>query len=273
MRQMILLLLCIGFSMLLSMSNVHAQSSSDKIVNDIRSAYERLDFSVAETRIQAALENYQALLPAHLSQVYVIHAHILFARSDIQGATSQLQQALQLAPGLTLDPIDTPPELYQLYTDLKSDKAASEGGATAVPDIRYLLVHDLRPGAALRSMVIPGWGQMYKGEKKRGVWLTGTWVATAGGSLMAHLKRKQAKDFYLASTTTEQTQARFKDFSTWHKVRNNLLIAASAVWVYSYLDAILIGSPASSTIQRDTNVKFSLVPIPKSPYLSVAWQF
>lgn len=264
----LLIALCLGG--LYPAQTAWAQEGNAKVLADIRSAYDGLDFPVAEARIETALENFERFLPAELTEIHVVYALILFARNDLAGAREQFGQALQLSPSLTLDPVDTPPQLLAVFDELKADYAREAGEAGGEAEIRYLVLQDPRASAALRSMVVPGWGQLYKGERKKGFVLAGLWTLTAGGTLVAHLSRQQARDLYLDATTQAQALDRFQDYSTWHKVRNNFLLGAVGVWAYSYLDAILRGNPMPAPA---TGLQVSLLPAPTNPTLSLNFNF
>ena len=192
-----------------------AQFNGQKIVDDIRAAYERLDFTEANTRIDEALGMYQLFEPGHLSDIHVVYALILFSRNEASAAESQLVKALQLKPALVLNPLDTPPALLEIFQSLKAiQQNPIDTSKTEPAEIRYILVEDLRPGAAVRSMLVPGWGHLYKGEQKKGILLAGAWAVTAGGTLIAQVNRNQARDHYLASeNAVAKLQNRFRAYS------------------------------------------------------------
>ena len=269
------LVLVLGLLLCLSIAPVvvQAQTSNTRILEDIRSAYDGLDYAIAETRINEALRDYERFLPQELSEIHVLYALVLFAQSKQPEAEAQLELAVQLNPSLELDPLDTPPRLYEAFEEIKKGYADNAAEINSPQDVRYLLVYDPRANAALRSMVVPGWGQLYKGEKRKGIMLASLWGITASGSIVAHISRNQAQDHYRASETQAQTQSRFRAFSTWHKVRNNLMLAAAGIWVYSYIDAIVVGGPIEPGQQRDSDFGVSLIPVNGGTHLSVRWQF
>ena len=249
-----------------------AQTDAEATVAAIWNAYESLEFEVAEARIADALAMYQSFVPSQLSEIHVVYALLLYAQDDLPGAETQLKQALQLRPATTLDPVETPPGLLAVFGRLKEEQAAINA-ATTEAEVRYLLVQDLRAGAAIRSMVLPGWGQRYKQEQKKGVLLMGLWGGTAGGALFAHIQRQQAKNHYDNSSTSAEALSRFDAFSTWHKVRNSLLLGAAGVWLFSYADAILTGAPL--TVQPGDQQAFSINIQPQygSTGLNISWKF
>ena len=247
---------------------VFAQQNNRQILEDIRNAYEGLDFAVAEARITAALAEYEQFTPTELSEIHVIYALIYFARNELPAVESHLAQALQLNPSLTLDTLETPPQVLDLFSSIKQQE--NDPVATTPAEIRYLIVQDPRPAAVMRSMLVPGWGQLYKEERKKGWLLVGLWGATAGGTLIAHANRSRTEKRYLASETQAQAASRYRPFDTWHKIRNNLFMAAAGIWVYSYIDALLPSQPATSAFSPS---KHSINAAAGPSGFSVCWHF
>ena len=251
----------------------YAQLNTSRMMEDIRSAYEELNFTVAEARISEALNEYDQFSPQELSEIHVIYSLILFAQSDLSAAESQLHLAIELNPTLVLNQLDTPPRLFQLFEEIKQARDDLSEQVSSPGDVRYLIIYDQRAGAAWRSMVVPGWGQLYKGEKRKGIILTSLWGIAASGSVIAHLNRIQARDHYRASETQAQTQSRFRTYSNWHKARNNLLLAATGVWVFSYIDAMVWGQPTRAYTSNQGPLKVSVLPIQGNTQFTIRWRF
>ena len=266
-----LLYISLSLTLLLGLSNQHvllAQVSAEEVIEEIGSAYERVDFDVAEQRIKGALDRYEDFSPNELAQIYVFSALINYAKDDQSKAESQLAYAFQLNPSLELDPIISPPGLVEIGDRLK--RAIQESGESAAdqPEVRYLVLSDPRPGAAMRSMILPGWGQLYKGDKKKGYRVLGAWTLTAGSTLAAHIIRNNAENKYLDAITSEEAISLYDDFNRWHQIRNNLFLASTGIWVYSYLDALIYQTPPE-------NRKISLYTAPgvSGPYMQLTVKF
>lgn len=253
---------------------VAAQTDNQQRIQEIRNAYEGLDFPVAEARILSALGDFEQFTPAQLSDIHTIYAMIHFARNDITLAEAQLEQALQLTPSMTLDTLETPPQLIEIFEALKTRQRSESSTEDSIDNARYVLVYDPRPGAVMRSMVLPGWGQVYKGQHRKGWLLAGLWGLTAGGTVVAHVLRRNAEKSYLNATLPNDIQDRFKTFDTWHKVRNNLFLSAAGVWVFSYLDALLSDAEGSMKAPHQASRQaVSIQPTLLRPGFSLTWKF
>ena len=257
------------FALWSSFCPAFAQQSNQEIIGDIKNAYENLDFSVAEARIEAAINTFDRFTPAELGEIYSISAYIFFARDDQAGTRRQLDLALQIHPELKLSAREAPPQVIAILDELIQIRAASLPTET---ELRYLVVEDPRPAAVMRSMLLPGWGQLYKQEKKKGILLISAWGVTSIGALVAHNERKKAEEHYLASIDLQQINDRYPAFNKWHKTRNNLFLAAAGVWAFSYIDALLSRNlpPAQN---KNLPFKLSVVPNPGTPGIAMYYSF
>ena len=204
-------------------------------------AYQALDYARAQQLAQAALDAYDA--PEDLAQVHVVLGLIAFSQNDQVVATRQFTDALVLDPTVALDPLLASPKTLDFFEDIRTGLAQANRDETLEPEAapRYVLVRDRRAEAALRSMVVPGWGQLYKGQRTKGRVLVGLWVGAVAGTVTTHILRQQSRDTYLDATDQQEILDRYDTFNQWHKTRNALVLGTAAVWVYSYLDALIGG--------------------------------
>ncbi len=230
----------------------HAQSRAARIIVEIQEAYEQLNYQEADIKARAALHDYQSFSPAQLTEIHKILGLIGFSSGATDQARQQFELALAITPDLQLDPLYVSPKILEFFESIKTERLSREQDIGASDQqIRYVVVEDPRPGAAMRSMVLPGWGQLYKKEKRKGLVLTGLWTAGLIGTAVAHFARNNAEDTYLAETDPARVDARFDDFNRLHKIRNNLALFSAGVWLFSYLDAILRKPPKSNLADAD----------------------
>ena len=203
-------------------------------------AYQQFEYDAARALARAALDAYEG--PEDLAEVLVILGLISYSENRELEAELQFKEALRLNPNTHLDPLLVSPTIREFFEEVKGRMEQAGTDETLDPGVvpRYVLVPDRRSEAVLRSMVLPGWGQLYKGDRTKGIVLLGVWGFTAAGSLTAHLRRQQARDDYLAAITTEEAIDRYDTFNQRHKLRNALLISAASVWIVSYVDALLV---------------------------------
>lgn len=237
-----------------------AQSGDADVVAELEEAYRQLDYELAASMAQGALENYGDYTVEELAQIHTFLALIAYNRGDLRDARRQFISALQLAPELELNPVLVAPRIQTYFEDVRLE-AASDDSQVSPAAPRYVLVRDPRSDAALRSMLVPGWGQLYKGHTAKAYAIAGLFAATAGGAVLAHARRSEAKDLYDAASTIQEASDRFETYNTWHRARNGLVQGAVLVWAVSYVDALLTGTsrmPSESLALHVAPSTFSL---------------
>lgn len=229
-------------------------------VDRIEDAYRQLEYESAEQMAQTALENYSDYTVEQLTVVHTILALIAYNRSELPEARRQFVSALQLNPDLELDPVLVPPKIQTYFQDVKAEAAAATPDPSDAP-VRYVLMRDPRADAALRSMLVPGWGQLYKGHDTKAYVFAGLFAVSAGGTVFAHFRRSNARNLYDRASTVNEAADRYDTYNVWHRTRNGLFQAAVAVWAASYVDALLTRAslePAESVSIQASSSTFSL---------------
>lgn len=229
-----------------------------RVVDEIRAAYQQLDYEAAVERARAALAEDDGLTLAARTEIHSILALIAYTRGDLDEARRHFNLALDLDPAHTLDPLLVSPKIVSFFDEVRAERRRSATETTGGPEIRYVVVRDNRPDAALRSMVLPGWGQLYKGERTKGWALAGLWGLNASAVVVAHLQAERSRNAYLDETNAAEVAARYDTYNSWHRARNSLLLGAAGIWLYSYVDALL--SPGERPAQAYRPGPVSVLP-------------
>lgn len=219
---------------------VQAQQTGEAVVEAVRAALQQFAYAEAEQRARAALAEPDRFSPDQLTTLHALLGQVAYAQGEELEARQQFGAALSLNPRLELDPLLVSPKIIAFFEEVKQSWTPpdpEERLADAAP--RYVVVPDPRPAAALRSMLVPGWGQLYKGDRRKGWVLLGVWAGTVAATGTAHLARARAEEAYLDERDPTRVDAQYRTFDRWHKTRNNLALAAAAVWVVSYVDALV----------------------------------
>lgn len=228
------LLIILFFLALLPVSRAgYGQSQDTTSLDRARQAYQSLNYAEAEQQARVALSAYETFTLGQISEVHVILGLITYARNDLEAAHKHFEVALRLNPVLELDPLLVSPKILTFFDEIKAGLVIEEPPQVEAP----APVEDLRPAAALRSLLIPGWGQLYKEEWGKGWIFTGLWGAAAGGAVFSHIQKMEAD----APDGRERHR--------WLTMRNSFIAAGAGIWLFSYLDAMLhrTGTDSPST--------------------------
>lgn len=109
--------------------------------------------------------------------------------------------------------------------------------------------------ALLRSMIVPGWGQMYKQQKGKGVTILCAEAVAVAGIFVCHNQYNNYRDKAIAEHSSKLRQEYMDKSDTWGNFRNGFIIGASAIYVYNIVDVL-----TSKGRKGDKTKKVSLNP-------------
>ncbi len=216
------------------------------LLRSMEDAVARLDYETAEARAREALARFDALTPDQLVTVHTTLGVLLHARNEPIEARRQFELALSLRPALTLDPVLVSPKTLQFFEEVKAEMEAPEAGPGTI-EVRYVVLPDDRPAAALRSLVAPGWGQFYKGDEGKGWAFALTGGALAAGTVAAEVVRLRARADYAEATTPAEAERLYRPYNRWHRASTALARATTLVWAVAVLDALATGGPEAGS--------------------------
>lgn len=144
-------------------------------------------------------------------------------------------------------------EFHQLY-------AVSEH-AGAVPEFDSFSVTRDYPAKAALMSIIPGLGQIYKGQSGKGYAIMASEAVLVGGAIysaveMAHYNRLSKNDAVYGGSFRS-------DVTTFRQLRNVCLIAGGALYLYNLIDAAVVKGARRVVVKRpaSTDAELTFVPV------------
>jgi|WetSurMetagenome_2_1015567.scaffolds.fasta_scaffold1003127_1 hypothetical protein len=89
--------------------------------------------------------------------------------------------------------------------------------------------------AALRSLMLPGWGQFFNNQPTKGYIFAGAAVLAVGGAFMMYSKANSTYSDY----ETKRTATLYDDYTSQVDTANLFVYAAAAIWVVNIFDAYM----------------------------------
>lgn len=239
----------------------------DSLLTQMRQAYEQLDYQRVQDRAAAVLASTDSLSPEQLIEVHTVLGVVGYSTGNEAEARRQFEAVLDIAPELLLDSAKYSPKILDFFEDVKSDRNRAAVPVDSV-EVRYVSLQDPIPAAAVRSLILPGWGQIYKGQRTKGGVFIGLWGTAATGLIASEIVYIHYARAYDKALTTEDSIRLYDRKNTWFKVRNIVGLGAAAVWLYSYLDTVLWQVPPVS-VQLGEQSALDVRPGPGSVHLSL----
>ncbi len=246
----VLIFLWIGFSA----NNSFSQIQSKQIIEEIKNYYRAMNYEQAEQKARDALINYNQFAPAELVELHKYLALINFAQGKIEESKKQFKTALSLKPDLVLSPLYVSPKIIEFLNQVKAE-VRSGPGITNEFSVKYVVVKDKRFNASLRSLILPGWGQLYKGEKKKGMVLIALCGVSLGGLLATHVEYNKARQEYVAAEQPFEIQSKYRVYNNYYRARNSMAVFTMALWLYAHIDAMIKKAPGSPEVSDPTRAQ------------------
>lgn len=215
--------------LILGIVNQTCLAQDTGVVDRVRALYQDLRYDEAEQRATQAIDQADVYDVDELAELHALLALIHYVQQNESRARAEFLTALSLKPDLTLDPILVPPRAITFFDTLR-EEAARQWPPPDSQSRRYILMSDPRPGAAMRSALIPGWGQHYKGERTKGWVVAGLFAGSLTGALIA-----RAGD----GNDDPQPGVPVVADSDSPLLADVLIATTAGIWLYSYLDALL----------------------------------
>ncbi len=228
-----------GFVWIISIAPLsYAQTGATNRVAEIKRALQQAEFQIAAGLADSAIAHFREYPPAQLADIHALRALVFFEQGNAGRGEEHLALALQLDGNLQLDPIFFSPQIQQRLEELRPKIVTLN--STSAPAVRYIVVPDPRLEAAWRSLLLPGWGQRYKGQKTKGRLFSIAAATLAGATLTSHILRENAEKKYLEAVEESDLKSRYDTFNRYHLLRNNLALALGVVWGAAALDALIV---------------------------------
>lgn len=117
-----------------------------------------------------------------------------------------------------------------------------------------------RAAALFRSILVPGYGQLYNGQPVKAGIVFGTELALLSTALAFHLAGEGALAGYSRQTAAQagtdpsgRAQRLYDDAQSRYRVRDALLFAATGIWVLNIIDAYVCGGKGRSLLDVGTS--------------------
>ncbi|MDR1556106.1 MAG: DUF5683 domain-containing protein [Tannerellaceae bacterium] len=119
-----------------------------------------------------------------------------------------------------------------------------------------------------RSMLLPGWGQLYKGSKAKGLCIIGGETAFVGGLVAAENLRASYMQKISATHHADHIRTYARKADTMKNIRNLCIAGAAALYIYNIIDAV--AAPGNKhLITRERSL--ALYPVANEQYTGIGF--
>lgn len=210
---------------------------------------------------QRSLESLQkALAPGgKLTREEQIEAHKYsgfdqVALGNTVAAKESFRQALKVSPTLTLDPAYVSPKIIAVFDEVKAALKPPPPKPESRPPSRM--------GFALRSLLLPSWGQFAAHRKVPGFIFLGATVIALSNAGRTQTVYQSAQDNYLNAGPGSDFDGLFKKYDKAASDRSTASYILGTVWLANVVDAFFSKPPEPRQAWRATPPTWGFVLTP-----------
>jgi TM2 domain-containing membrane protein YozV len=190
-------------------------------------------------------------------EIYKMKGISHYSLSEDDAAKKSFIEILRADSSYTLDSTKVSPKIISFFRQVKNDYIQQQKEIESrtvvridtiyVPKIEYDYEHEAKlKGAVARSLIIPGLGQLYRGEYVKGVILTVLSSASIISSLYYIIDSNKKEKAYLVETNSDLIESKYSEYNSSYKKRNISLISFGILWLYSQIDILFLADHETS---------------------------
>lgn len=208
------------------------------VLDELVEAYERGDYRRVVAVADSAAADSVALTADDRAYCLTYWAFSLVALSRDDEAARRFRQLLELRPATELNPEFVSPKIISVFRKAQSEQRQ----AVAPPDGIKLSVgahQPSKPGALLRTLAWPGWGQSYRGQARKGRIFKIASLAAAAGLGATAVGCYVTHQQYLDARDADRIGDTYATYNRWYRSRSLAVDLAVSVWVAGVIDVMM----------------------------------
>lgn len=222
--------------LVLSAATAFAQygEAIDSTLREIEGMYNAARYVDAELDARRLLE-VPSIADSVVVRIEQWIAFSLIAQGKNNPARDRFMAILKIDPGYELDPILTSPKILTVFNDARSiflSSRRSQSGGEPSSMLRQ------RGQITFRTLLFPGWEQLYQGKKEKGWIFLGTGAATLGSGIVFEFLRSDARREYLNAVNPADIAAKYDTYNSYRKAEIYSFLAFAAVYIASEIDVV-----------------------------------
>lgn len=263
--------------MLISLANVLFGQSVT--IETVKNAYQSFNYEEVIASSKVLLESKTKLSLEERSNVFTMTAVALYSLNRIEESRINFIELLKLNANYELNPTLISPKIIDFFNSIKNDfkqivikteentvNTLQENQNEPEPEI-YISKTAFVQSAMAKSILLPGLGHFDLDMKTKGWLLSSSSALLLGGVVYSVIETNSREEKYLSETNLNLIPQKYDLYNEMYKVRNILISAYIAVWIYSQIDLLLfrdelpnqgISFLPSINLNNSTAINFSL---------------
>ena len=239
-----LLIILTHTSSAVELSETNGKSNTDLIVR-AQQFYGAGQIESAEHLALKIISDDKDLTRYEKYNAYRLLAFCAIAADNIETGKKHFISAIRNNPNMTADPLTWSPKIRNVF-----DMAITEVNRRKKLEREWIYASEAQLGrrASLKSLYLPGAGQLMKKQKRKGITLGVLTYAAFSGFLVGQFYLPNVRDNYMEASTPKQAEARWKEYRNARYTVSITGLAALGIYGYTFFDA-LWSAPAGEAVK------------------------
>ena len=213
----------------------------------IDSLYSSGSYLSAEVEARRLLE-YANLNDTAYAEIHKYIAFSLIAQGKSELAKERFAMLLSLFPTYALDPVLTSPKILVIFNEAKRSflfsKKPNQETKKIPADASGLPI-------SYRTILFPGWEQLYTGRKTYGTIFLSVGILTLGSGIAFEFLRSNAHQDYLSEHNTLIIDEKYKTYNRYYKAEIVSFVAFAITYIASEFDVFAASNNSAVIVQSN----------------------
>ena len=226
---------------------ITAQQNVNPIDTLVR-LFESFQYPKVIAACDSLLKNNLTFTEKQLIEIYRVKGISEFSLLEEENAKKSFNTILNLDSEFELDSSGTSPKIIYLFNNVKSkyiddlnrqkELQTKQGTLYTSRVAQNIAVKENFKKAMLRSIVLPGMGHIFIGEKTKGLILTSLSAVSFCSMIYLIFNTNKRQNDYQSETDPNLMVERYNDYNNSYKFRNASIITFAVIWLYSQVDIL-----------------------------------
>lgn len=242
-------LILLGIFSFLVSASIFGQNKTS--LKELQFQFQSFNYSNVINLADNLLQNKSRFNEDDLIEIYLLKGISHYSLGQSDSVKSSFYEILNLNDNYKIDPNKVSPKIINEFEKLKAEYSRFISNNNSLVTVKRDTVHivdtilvkpdkDIYSAAVVRSMVLPGWGHLYSGNKTKGWILTSASALTLGSMVYFIFDANDKRSQYLNEVDPSLVDEKYNAYNTSYKIRNSLIVMYALFWIYSQIDILFI---------------------------------
>lgn len=225
--------MCIFFYLFACTSITSLELAQERL-NKAILIYDEGNFQEASNILEEIIEDTIITRDEEISaRTYLAFSYV--ARGKRMEAKKQFIKILKLNEDFSLNPEFVSPKIIKVFKEAEK--------MTKKPDTEKIIKMKIKPPSTaqclVKSSLLPGWGQVSRGEKKKGNFLIGAFTVSLAALTLSHLAYLSAENSYMNAEIKSDIEYQYSRYNFTYKTRYIMMEVSLFIWLYAVTDIFM----------------------------------